>query len=200
MNKETRQEKYSILCAPNLQGEQTFLQLNNAYLQSAPIKESLNAQIKELQRLYQEHHFLLGTSFGGIAAWLFLLREHPQKVQGLILLDVLPSLAYFPRRKRVGYQLVKNIPSRIIHTLYTALRQQQEYSGDLDIKHMFSRVQSIYDHFPTTLPQLPILVLSKNQKFHEEWSKQAKAHPFLTAQRIKHPSLQIDDWLNSIAK
>ena len=122
----------------------------------------------------------------------------PKTIRGLILIDVLPSLDCFPRRKRIAHRLLKHIPHPVGQQIYDFIRYQQGYEAK-DLKQILERLESIYAHFPNQIPNIPVLILSTNQHFHEEWSQMAKKYPLLTAELSTDLSGQITTWLRSFS-
>lgn len=172
----------SILCVPNLQGQQTP---NLAGVEQAwvPPANTLPAQVENIQATYGEHPILIGSSFGGLAAWKFAYTTHSQTLQCLILIDVLPTLSVFPSWKSGLLNLANYLPHTILQSSYTLYRQIQGEDQSVDIDAVLSRIRSFQKDFPQPIFPVPTMVLSTNHTFTRVW-RQIAGHQI----RIQHCS------------
>ena len=172
----------SILCVPNLQGQQTpnLAGVEQEWVQPA---NTLPAQIENIRTTYGDHPILIGSSFGGLATWKFAYTTRPQTLQRLILIDVLPTLSMFPIWKEKLLNLSYYLPRTILQPSYTLYRQIQGEDQPADIVAVLSRIHSFQKDFPQPIFPVPTIVLSTNHTFTRGW-RQIAGHSV----RIQHCS------------
>ena len=76
-------------------GERFDFEIENSQVDWVASANSIQLQVDILQREYNDQQFLIGSSFGGLASWMFTADQSPTELKGLILLDVLPNLDAF---------------------------------------------------------------------------------------------------------
>ena len=185
----------SILSVPNLQGEYFSFAVENCPQYCVPVEDSLPDQVECLLREYNNHSLLIGSSFGGLAAWTFSAEQCPNGLKGLVLIDVLPSLDYFPRWRLLGVHLSPLLPKKLTQSIYNKYRLVCGQSDDHNLEKISRRIHSVIEKFPVQEFPIPTLVLSSNKRFHKEWLRLSNSHKQLSAQRINNPSNQITKWL-----
>ena len=159
------------------------------------IQPTLTQQCQAIQAAYQNHSVLLGSSFGGLAAWTFTTRP-PPTLQRLILIDVLPNLILFPKWKRLALSLIPHCPPMLTQGIYGVVRRVQGRDPNINIQAIVERIQSFEEDFPTHLFPIPTLVLSRNPTFHQTWVQMSRAHTNLTTWVLNDVEQQISDCLN----
>lgn len=159
------------------------------------IQPTLTQQCQAVKAAYQKHSVLLGSSFGGLAAWTFATTP-PSTLQRLILIDVLPNLTLFPKWKRLALNLIPHCPPMLTQGIYGAVRRVQGRDPNVDIQDIVQRIQSFEDHFPHNIFPIPTLVLSRNPTFHQAWVPMSHAHANLTTWSLNDVESQISDWID----
>lgn len=159
------------------------------------IQPTLTQQCQAIQAAYQKHSVLLGSSFGGLAAWTFATMP-PPNLQRLILIDVLPNLMLFPKWKRLALNLMPHCPPMLTQGVYSGVRRVQGRDPNVDIQAVIKRIQSFEEDFPPNIFPVSTLVLSRNPKFHQAWIQLAHSHTNLTTWVLSDVEQQISDWIN----
>ena len=193
------QQSKSILAVPNLQGERYPCGRDENHIDWVPSETSLKSQVESIANQYNGHEMLIGSSFGGLAAWSFAAEYRPVELKGVVLLDVLPTLDSFPKRKGILFSIVQRLPTRISQTIYNQYRYHQN-QRPVPVKDALDKVLSLQQNFPRHAFPIPTLVLSTNVQFHHVWKKKSIDHELLTAQEQKTISVQIGKWLGTICQ
>ena len=181
-----------LLAIPNLQGKIIDSTGSALHYHWLPIQSTVSEQVQTVQYHYNHHEFLLGSSFGALAAWKFALEHRPDSLKGIILIDVLPSLPAFPKHKRILLRILQHMPTSLIQPLYQHFRHA-------NFQEVQQRLQSILRDFPEKIPNIPILVLSKNAKFHQEWQRLSRTHLNIeAAMYTSNIHQQISDWQHKL--
>lgn len=186
----------NILCVPNLQGER--YNIDNVTYQSSWVdaKSTLTEQVEAIRLAYRDERILIGTSFGGLAAWQYGSQYQPPSLQGIVLIDVLPSMTQFPWWKQQALRVIPYLPSGLLQPLYHAMRYRQGLPPAA-VHVVMQRINSFRTAFPAYHFPVPTLVLSKNARFHQTWCDIAERHP-VSAERYQHPAAQIEAWMSTI--
>ena len=184
----------TILAIPNLQGERFSFEIENSQVDWVDSAHTLQHQVDKLKTEYNGQQLLIGTSFGALAAWKCVVEQCPPTLKGVILIDVLPSLDVFPKRREIGFSVLTRFPSRISQLIYNFYRSIQNRMPT-EVTEVLSRVQSLQKEFPHPCFPIPTLVVSTNRHFHDVWRQMSKDHNRLTVQEKSTISIQIQQWV-----
>ena len=186
-----------VLAVPNLQGERFSCELDDSQVDWVDSANSLKHQVEILKREYNGQQLLIGSSFGGLASWMFTAEQCPTELKGLILLDVLPKLDVFPNRRAIGFTVLDKLPQRISQYLYNQYRSRQGETP-VQVRDVLLRVRSIQEEFPHPYFPVPTLVVSTNSYFHNEWKQLSVEHEVLSVQEKSNLSIQINRWAENV--
>ena len=186
-----------VLAVPNLQGEKYPCGRGEDQIDWVLSETSLKAQVASIANQYNGHELLIGSSFGGLAAWLFAAEYCPLDLKGVVLVDVLPTLNVFPKRKRVVFSLLQRLPTRISQTIYNQYRNHQKQSP-VQVRDVLLRIRSFLKYFPEHSFPVPTLVVSTNTDFHDVWTEIAIDHELLTVHEQTTLSVQVSKWLREM--
>ena len=189
--------KICILCVPNLQGETTNLGLPNVQEQWLSIGDSLTQDVESLRECCDQHRLLLGSSYGALVVWKFVNRHRPSNVRGIVLVDVLPSLSFFPWWRRIALRMITPFPSAVGRVMYDIYGHIRGHKNRSDFVRVQRRLHSTIKDFPESPPLIPTLVLSSKESFHTEWVNLSDVYRGVTAQRKRNIAQQIASWLVS---
>ena len=188
---------HRVLGVPNLQGERFSCEIDNSQVDWVDNANSLKHQVEMLKREYNGQQLLIGSSFGGLASWMFTARFCPTQLKGVVLIDVLPTIDAFPNRRAIGFAVLGKLPQRISQYLYTQYRTRQRKTS-VQVRDVLLRVRSIQEEFPEPYFPVPTLVLSTNLYFHSVWKQLAREHDLLSVQEKSILSVQINAWLEDL--
>lgn len=186
-----------VLGVPNLQGERFSCEMDNSQVDWVDSAKSLKHQVEILKREYNGHQILIGSSFGGLAAWMFTALQCPYQLKGLVLIDVLPTIDAFPNRRAIGFAVLGKLPQRIAQYIYNQYRSRQG-EVSVQIRDVLLRVRSIQEEFPDPYFPIPTLVVSTKRHFHNEWKQLSKEHDVLSVQEKTNLSVQINTWTENL--
>ena len=186
-----------VLAVPNLQGERFSCEIENSQIDWVESANSLKHQVEMLKREYNGHQFLIGSSFGGLASWMFTARYCPTQLKGVVLIDVLPTIDAFPHCRAIGFAVLGKLPQRISQYFYTQYRSRQRETS-VQVRDVLLRVRSIQEEFPDPYFPIPTLVVSTNLHFHNVWKELSREHDFLSAQEKSNLSVQINAWVENL--
>ena len=189
----TEQSK-GILAVPNLQGERYPCGRDENHIDWVPSETSLKSQVESIANQYNGHELLIGSSFGGLAAWLYAAEYCPVELKAVVLIDVLPTLDVFPKRKMVVFSALHLLPIPISQSIYNQYRNHQKQSP-VQVGEVLLRIRSLQQNFPRHSFPIPTLVVSTNRHFHEVWEQIAIDHELLTVQEQTRLSVQVSKWL-----
>ena len=170
-----------VLAVPNLQGERFSCEMENSQIDWVKDTNSLPHQVAALRQEYNGQQLLIGSSFGGLAAWMFAAEHCPITLKGLVLVDVLPNRTSFPKRRRVGFSILHHLPTRLSQSIYNQHRRLQGQPS-VQVSDILQRIRSIQQDFPKPHFPVPTLVVSTNTYFHDKWQELSQSHVMLTAQ------------------
>ena len=179
---------------PNLQGERYPCGTDENQIDWVSSETSLKLQVASIADQYNGHNLLIGCSFGGLAAWLFAAESCPVDLKGVVLIDVLPTLDVFPKRKRVVFSVLQRLPTRISQSIYNQYRNHQKQSP-VQVRDVLLRIRSFLKYFPEHSFPIPTLVVSTNTDFHDVWTEIALNHQLLTVQEQTTLSVQVSSGL-----
>lgn len=191
------QRLYRALGVPNLQGERYPLSISQINIDWVSSETTLPSQVHSIAETYNGQELLVGSSFGGLAAWMFAAQHHPSQLKGVVLIDVLPSIALFPKRKAAVFTVLERFPSRMAQVIYDVYRKRagQQLA---DVVAVLDRVASIHQEFPQPSFAQPTLVVSSNHTFHLSWRERASAHQNVFARQKRDLSRQVIEWIDSL--
>ena len=191
------QRSYRALGVPNLQGERYPLSISQVSVDWVPSETTLPSQVHSIAETYNGQELLIGSSFGGLAAWMFAAEYHPPELKGVVLIDVLPNIELFPKRKAAVFALLDKLPSQIAQGIYDVYRKRAGQES-ADVVAVLERVQSIQRGFPKPCFSLPTLVVSSNRTFHQSWREMASVHQHVFATENRDISRQVAEWIDGL--
>ena len=186
-----------VLGVPNLQGERFSCEMENSQIDWVESANSLQHQVETLKRGYNGQQLLIGSSFGGLASWMFTARYCRTQLKGVVLIDVLPTIDAFPNRRAIGFAVLGKLPQRISQYFYNQYRSRQG-EVPVQVRDVLLRVRSIQEEFPEPYFPVPTLVLSTNLHFHNVWKQLSREHDLLTVQEKNNLSVQISTWAEDL--
>jgi pimeloyl-ACP methyl ester carboxylesterase len=187
----------NVLAVPNLQGERFFWEIENSQIDWVEGEDSLQHQVETLKRTYNGQQVLIGSSFGGLAAWMFAAEQCTPHLNGLILIDVLPDLASFPNHRALAFTVLSKLPQRLSQYIYNQYRSRQGETS-VQMRDVLLRVRSIQKRFPSPYFPVPTLVVSTNKHFHQQWKQMSQEHDLLSVQEKTNLSVQINAWVKGL--
>jgi len=191
------QRPYTVLGVPNLQGERYPLRISKMNIDWVSSETTLPSQVHSIAKAYNGQELLMGSSFGGLAAWMFTAEYHPPELKGVILIDVLPNIELFPKRKAAVFAILEKLPSPMAQVIYDVYRKRAGQES-ADVVAVLERVQSIQREFPKPDFSLPTLVVSSNHTFHRSWRERARVHPLLSVTEKGDLSRQVVEWIDGL--
>lgn len=186
-----------VLAVPNLQGERWFSGLGGCHVDWVPSTTRLSCQVDAIVEAYDGHNLLLGSSFGGLASWRFVAEKRSPELRGIVLVDVLPKIELFPRRKAAVFAVLAKLPSQMAQVIYDVYRARSGQES-ADIIAVLERVQSIQNEFPRPCFSLPTMVVSSNHIFHQSWIEMARMHQHLSVTEKRNISGQVIEWIDGL--
>lgn len=192
---------YKRLCralgVPNLQGERYPLSISQVGVDWVSSETTLPSQVHSISEAHNGQELLIGSSFGGLAAWMFAAEYHPPELKGVILIDVLPNVDLFPKRKAAVFAILEKLPSQMAQVIYDAYRKRAGQES-ADVVAVLERVQSIQRGFPKPCFSLPTMVVSSNRIFHQSWREMASVHQHVLATENRDLSRQVAEWIDCL--
>lgn len=191
------QRSYRALGVPNLQGERYPLSISKVCIDWVSSETTLPSQVHSISETYNGQELLMGSSFGGLAAWMFAAEYHPPELKGVILIDVLPKIELFPKRKAAVFTVLEKIPSQMAQGIYDVYRKSAGQKS-ADVVAVLERVQSIQRGLPKPCFSLPTMVVSSNCTFHQSWREVASVHQHVFATENRDLSRQVVEWIDGL--